>query len=151
MAGFTTKMALKEMAEEDIYFAKRDRELIEALHRQRLKDIVKCAKNKSAKRFETQFREVTDRHKKKPKQLAKAYRKLLSRIRKACIHKSDAWTVGHPTLLWLETESDSLTPPICLPLWSENLFALRYRHGSIDTWRHYAFVSCLNGDVKSAD
>lgn len=89
MAGFTTKMALKEMAEEDIYFAKRDRELIEALHRQRLLDVVKCAKNKSAKRFETQFKEVTDRHKKNPKRLGKTYRKLLSSIRKACTHKSE--------------------------------------------------------------
>ncbi len=89
MAGFTTKMALKEMAEEDIYFAKRDRGLIEALHRQRLQDVVKCAKNKSAKRFETQFKEVTDRHKKTPKRLGKAYRKLLSSIRKACTHKSE--------------------------------------------------------------
>jgi len=90
MADFSTKMALKEMAEEDIYFAERDRELIEALHRQRLQDVVKCVKEKSAGRFETQFREVTDRHKKNPKRLAKAYRKLLSRIRKACSHKSDA-------------------------------------------------------------
>ena len=84
MAGFTPKVALKEMAEEDIYFAKRDRELIEVLHRQRLQDVMKCAKNKSAKRFETQFKEVTDRHKKNPKRLGKAYRKLLSSIKKAC-------------------------------------------------------------------
>ena len=31
MSGFVGKMCLKEMAEEDIYFAQRDRELIEAL------------------------------------------------------------------------------------------------------------------------
>ena len=36
MTDFTTKIALKEMADEDIYFAKRDRQLIEALHKQRL-------------------------------------------------------------------------------------------------------------------
>ena len=90
MAGFTTKMALKEMAEENIYFAKRDRELIEALHRQRLEGVMKCAEKMSAKKFETQFKEVTDRHKKHPKRLAKAYRKLLSGIRKACSHKREA-------------------------------------------------------------
>ena len=89
MTGFTTKMALKEMAEEDIYFAKRDRELIKALHKQRLKDVVKCEENKGAKKFETQFREVTDRHKRNPKRLAKAYRKLLSGIRKACTLKRE--------------------------------------------------------------
>lgn len=91
MADFTTKIALKEMAEEDIYFAKRDRELIDALHRKRLLDVMKCAKakKKSAEKFEKQFKEVTDRHKKNPKRLGKAYRKLLSTIRKACTHKSE--------------------------------------------------------------
>ncbi len=88
MTGFTTKMALKEMAEENIYFAKRDRELIEALHKQRLEDVMKCAEKKSAKKFETQFRKVTDHHKKNPKRLAKAYRKLLSGIRRGCTHRS---------------------------------------------------------------
>ena len=35
MSGFAETMRLKEMAEEDIYFAQRDRELIEALHRKK--------------------------------------------------------------------------------------------------------------------
>lgn len=35
MRGFSDTMRLKEMAEEDIYFAKRDKELIEALHRKK--------------------------------------------------------------------------------------------------------------------
>ncbi len=35
MSGFAEKMRLKEMAEEDIYFARRDRELIEALRRKK--------------------------------------------------------------------------------------------------------------------
>jgi len=35
MPGFAEKMRLKEMAEEDIYFAQRDRELIEALRRKK--------------------------------------------------------------------------------------------------------------------
>jgi hypothetical protein len=33
MTGFSDKLRLKEQAEEDIYFARRDRELLEALHR----------------------------------------------------------------------------------------------------------------------
>jgi hypothetical protein len=33
MSNFIDKLRLKERAEEDIYFAKRDRELIAALHR----------------------------------------------------------------------------------------------------------------------
>ena len=35
MSGFTETMRLKEMAEEDIYFARKDRELIEALRRKK--------------------------------------------------------------------------------------------------------------------
>lgn len=33
MTNLTEKLRLKGMAEEDIYFARRDRELIEAMHR----------------------------------------------------------------------------------------------------------------------
>ena len=36
MADFTDKMRLKEQAEEDIYFAKRDRERVKALREKRL-------------------------------------------------------------------------------------------------------------------
>ncbi len=35
MSGFAEKMRFKEMAEEDIYFARRDRDLIEALRRKK--------------------------------------------------------------------------------------------------------------------
>lgn len=35
MTTWTEKLRLKGMAEEDIYFAKRDRELIDALHKRR--------------------------------------------------------------------------------------------------------------------
>ncbi len=35
MSGFVDTMRLKEMAEEDIYFARRDRELVEALRRKK--------------------------------------------------------------------------------------------------------------------
>ena len=35
MNSFSSKLKLKEMAEEDIYFAKRDQELIEALRKKK--------------------------------------------------------------------------------------------------------------------
>jgi hypothetical protein len=35
MSNFPTQLRLKEMGDEDIYFAKRDRELLEALRRRR--------------------------------------------------------------------------------------------------------------------
>ena len=35
MSEFPKIMNLKEMAEEDIYFARRDRELIDAMHRKK--------------------------------------------------------------------------------------------------------------------
>ena len=35
MTIWTEKLRLKEMAEEDIYFARRDRELIDAMHKRR--------------------------------------------------------------------------------------------------------------------
>lgn len=35
MTTWTEKLRLKGMAEEDIYFARRDRELIDALHKRR--------------------------------------------------------------------------------------------------------------------
>jgi len=37
MTSLPEKLRLKEMAEEDLYFARRDRELVAALRRQRLK------------------------------------------------------------------------------------------------------------------
>lgn len=38
MPGFSETMRLKEKAEEDIYFARRDRELVEALRRRRAEE-----------------------------------------------------------------------------------------------------------------
>lgn len=39
MTTWTEKLRLKGMAEEDIYFARRDRELIEAMHRRRAQQL----------------------------------------------------------------------------------------------------------------
>jgi hypothetical protein len=46
MTNWTEKLRLKGLAEEDIYFARRDRELIEALHQR------KSAKQRPAKKGE---------------------------------------------------------------------------------------------------
>jgi len=62
MTGFPEKLRLKEMAEEDIYFAKRDRELIEALRQKRLKEHVRCPSEDNrdrAKAYEKKFRKIT--------------------------------------------------------------------------------------------
>ena len=43
MSGFVETMRLKEMAEEDIYFARRDRELIQALRRKQAEETARKA------------------------------------------------------------------------------------------------------------
>ena len=83
MTNLPDKLRLKALAEEDIYFAKRDRELIEALHRRRLAKHLKIDKKKSrkkAKLLQREYAEGTANHWKRPKKLAKFYRGL---IRKA--------------------------------------------------------------------
>ena len=87
MAGFVEKLRLKEMAEEDIYFAERDLELIEALHRKKLGNHVQCSSDKGgdqAKAYEKEFRRLTEKHRKKPRRLLKAYRKLVQEIKAKC-------------------------------------------------------------------
>ena len=87
MHRLTEKLKLKGMAEEDIYFAKRDQELIEALRRKKLKSQVKCPSNGGrfkTKKYEKEFKKITRKHRKRPKRLRKAYRKLLDAIRKKC-------------------------------------------------------------------
>ncbi|NEV62651.1 hypothetical protein [Thiorhodococcus minor] len=90
MTQFPEKLRLREMAEEDIYFAKRDVELIEALHKKRLGKLAKCAdgEKKAAKAFEQRFEDLTQRHKDKPHKLLRAYRALLDEIKKACEERS---------------------------------------------------------------
>lgn len=46
MSTLPEKLRLKGLAEEDIYFARRDRELIEALRRRRLADERQAARKK---------------------------------------------------------------------------------------------------------
>lgn len=58
MNTFVEKLRLKEMAEEDIYFAKRDLELIEALHQRQLTQHAPCnsvTAHQQAKAFEDRY------------------------------------------------------------------------------------------------
>ncbi len=85
MTKLPEKLRLKALAEEDIYFAKRDRELIEALHRRRLAKHLKIDKKKArkkAKRLQKEYAEVTVNHQKRPKKLAKNYKALIKKARK---------------------------------------------------------------------
>ena len=85
MTNLPAKLRLKAMAEEDIYFAKRDRELIEALHRRKLAKYLKVDKKKArkkAKRLQKEYADVTVSHQGRPKKLSKYYRKLIKKARK---------------------------------------------------------------------
>ena len=90
MADFIDKLSLKGMAEEDIYFAKRDRELIEALHKKQLRKVVQCdndSAKKLSKAYEKRFEKIADKHKRKPKRLARACKNLVDEILDRCRSK----------------------------------------------------------------
>ncbi|MCM8856035.1 MAG: hypothetical protein LC541_10810 [Candidatus Thiodiazotropha sp.] len=85
MADSLKKLWLKGQAEEDLYFAKRDRELIEALHKKKLRKQLDNADKKErskARKYEKRFTEITEKHGNKPKKLGKALNKLVKKIRK---------------------------------------------------------------------
>ncbi len=87
MNDFAEKLRLKGMAEEDVYFAKRNAELIDALRKKKLSKLAKCdgrEHKKRAEEFERRFESATDKHKKKPRKLLRAYRSLLKEIKDAC-------------------------------------------------------------------
>jgi len=94
MSTFIKNLKLKEQAEEDIYFAKRDRELIEALHLKKLakhaccpsekKDRKSGQKGNNARSFEKKFRKLTRRYQDQPRRLLKAYQQLVKKIKKRC-------------------------------------------------------------------
>lgn len=84
MSGFPEMLKLKERAEENIYFAKRDLELIKALHERELARAVEARgkkQKKLARSFEKKYRKLTRAHRRNPKKLRKAYRKLIRKIR----------------------------------------------------------------------
>jgi len=83
MSKFVETLRLKELAEEDIYFARRDQELIQALHNQRLAEAVAAATRKNrnlARTFEKQYRKVSRVCRKEPLMLIRAIRRLVDRI-----------------------------------------------------------------------
>ncbi len=84
MARFLEKLKLKEMAEEDIYFAKRDVEIIKALREEKLKKLIHKLddKKRRAASFEKKYKRINKKHKKDLSRRAKAYRKLIDKIRK---------------------------------------------------------------------
>ena len=87
MTRFSAKLRLKEHAEEDIYFAKRDRELIRALREKRLSTSARCSSEKDqqqARSFEKQFDRISNRFKKKKRKRFKAYQQLIGEILEAC-------------------------------------------------------------------
>jgi hypothetical protein len=87
MTDFVEKLHLKEAAEEDLYFARRDRELLKALHEKRLAQEVECPEDGdscSPERFERRFQEVSAENHEQPHKLASAYRALLGEIRRLC-------------------------------------------------------------------
>jgi len=86
MGDFADKLRSKEAVEEDIYFAKQDVELIEALHKKKLAKLAKCGdgEKKQAKDFEQRFASITKKEKKKPRKLLRSYRALLDEISNAC-------------------------------------------------------------------
>lgn len=90
MTDFIDKLRIKGQAEEDIYFAKRDRELIEALHAKRLHEVVECeddSKKKLARKYEKKFKKIKKKNKAKPKKLLRACRALVEEIMERCSRK----------------------------------------------------------------
>lgn len=90
MSDFIDKLTLKGKAEEDVYFAKRDLELIEALHKKKLHKVVQCENDDDKelpRQYEKRFEKIADKHKKKPKRLARACKELIDEIVDRCSAK----------------------------------------------------------------
>jgi hypothetical protein len=85
MTNLPEKLRLKAMAEEDMYFARRDRELIGALRQQRLAKHLQLKTNTAKRRafaLEREYVTVTLTHRKQPGRLVQHYRELVSKARK---------------------------------------------------------------------
>lgn len=87
MNDFVTKLRLKGMAEEDIWFARRDRELIASLREKRLAQLAECRSETDrlrARGFEKEFAAIERSHRRRRPRLINACRELLGRIQRAC-------------------------------------------------------------------
>jgi len=83
MGEFTEIIRLKGQGEEDIYFSKRDRELIKAMRKKKLAKALslKSKKKKKAARYiEQDYEKITNTYRNKPGKLLKAYRNLLNKL-----------------------------------------------------------------------
>ena len=90
MADFKSKLNSKGKPQEDHYFAKRDRELIEALRAKRLHEVVKCktdANKEAAAKYEKKFKKIKKKHKDKPGKLLVACKELVDDILERCSKK----------------------------------------------------------------
>lgn len=85
MSKFTDKLRTKGKVEEDLYFAKRDRELLKAMRQENLAkalDVDGKKKKKACKELQHDFARQSKRYKKRNEKLAKAYKKLVKKARK---------------------------------------------------------------------
>lgn len=85
MSNFPDKLRLKALAEEDIYFAKHDQELIRAMHERKLAKHLKIEKNKKkkkAERLEDKYAIATTEYRREPRKLQKRYRSLIDKALK---------------------------------------------------------------------
>jgi hypothetical protein len=79
---FVEKLRLKETAEEDIYFVKRDLDLIEALRKEQPRKLLRCRdnENRRAKGLEPGIA----KNRRKPRRLLRAAPALIDEIKAAC-------------------------------------------------------------------
>jgi len=92
MADIVEKLRLKGMAEEDMYFAQHDLELIDALHERQLASLKECdepSEKERAKGFEARYRLLAETHEKaehesKSHELLRGLRELLLEIKEVC-------------------------------------------------------------------
>ena len=85
MSNFAEKLRTKGKVEEDRYFAKRDRELLRAMKKDRLAKVLDVGgkkKKKACSDVEKDFDKSSKRYKKKQGKLVRAYRKLLKKAKK---------------------------------------------------------------------
>lgn len=90
MTTLPDKLRLKALAEEDIYFAKRDRELIAALHKRKLdkhRQLNNRKARKKAKALQKQYAACAANYSKRPKKLVECYRALVKKARKLVSRK----------------------------------------------------------------
>ena len=83
MRKYNEKIRLKEQGEEDLYFSKRDHELIKAMRKKELAKALaaKSKEEKKAARYiEQDYQKATRSYRNKPGKLLKAYRNILNKL-----------------------------------------------------------------------